>query len=513
MGCEAMAGRHWQRAAVCFGNAVEIAELELARNPDHNAQQHYLDAAAQMMKKLAFPFAHGFAEAATIERLQLLNDHLVTWHKPLPVPTSFLLDGRGRLVAIYKGPVHVDELVGDLKLLDADVDARLAAAFPLPGRWVQGPSPNALMPLVRELIEKGHLEALASWARRDKQRLSFDPDYKRLLLTVGNELSKGGDHAGAEAMFRAALHQDPQYAVAHRNLGSTLLRLGRATEALASFRQAVSREPEIAVHQLNLGATLARMGRFEEAAIALHAAVALDPEDPEGHRNLGVVLEKQGEVAEAVAAYESYLALKEDLVVRRTLGLLLARLGRLEEALAHLDAVGGRKPNDPAILCELGRVYVALGRFDEGLEIYARARAVAPNHADAHHLTGDASLRRGDVGGAITAYRRALQLQPQRISVANNLAWILATSTDATLRDGAEAVRWAEHAAKLRGRKHIDVLDALGAAYAEVGRFEEAVQAAREAVTLLRVEGASKRLSDVEQRLQRYEAGQAYHGG
>ena len=49
MGCEAMAGRHWQRAAVCFGNAVEIAELELARNPDHNAQQHYLDAAAQMM--------------------------------------------------------------------------------------------------------------------------------------------------------------------------------------------------------------------------------------------------------------------------------------------------------------------------------------------------------------------------------------------------------------------------------------------------------------------------------
>ncbi len=49
MGCEAMAGRQWQRATVCFGNAVEIAELELSKNPDKKAQQHYLDAAAQMM--------------------------------------------------------------------------------------------------------------------------------------------------------------------------------------------------------------------------------------------------------------------------------------------------------------------------------------------------------------------------------------------------------------------------------------------------------------------------------
>ncbi len=49
MGCEAMLGEHWQRAAICFGNAVEVAELELARNPDHAAQQRYLEAAAQMM--------------------------------------------------------------------------------------------------------------------------------------------------------------------------------------------------------------------------------------------------------------------------------------------------------------------------------------------------------------------------------------------------------------------------------------------------------------------------------
>ena len=49
MGCEAMLGEHWQRAAICFGNAVEVAELELARNPDRAAQQRYLEAAAQMM--------------------------------------------------------------------------------------------------------------------------------------------------------------------------------------------------------------------------------------------------------------------------------------------------------------------------------------------------------------------------------------------------------------------------------------------------------------------------------
>ena len=49
MGCEAMLSEHWQRAAICFGNAVEVAELGLARTPDHAAQQRYLEAAAQMM--------------------------------------------------------------------------------------------------------------------------------------------------------------------------------------------------------------------------------------------------------------------------------------------------------------------------------------------------------------------------------------------------------------------------------------------------------------------------------
>ena len=48
MGCEAMLGEHWQRAAICFGNAVEVAELEPARNLTV-AQQRYLEAAAQMM--------------------------------------------------------------------------------------------------------------------------------------------------------------------------------------------------------------------------------------------------------------------------------------------------------------------------------------------------------------------------------------------------------------------------------------------------------------------------------
>lgn len=178
-----------------------------------------------------------------------------------------------------------------------------------------------------------------------------------------------------------------------------------------------------------------------------------------------------------------------------------------------MTAVAAQKPNDPGILCDLGRVLVALGRMDAGIEVYARALAIAPNHADAHHLTGDASLRRGDIDAAITAYRRALELQPTRASAASNLAWILATTADATLRDGAEAVRRAEDAAKLRGRKHVDVLDVLGAAYAEAGRFEEAVRAAQEAVTLLRAVGPSQRLTDVQQRLQLYETGQPYHDG
>jgi tetratricopeptide (TPR) repeat protein len=86
----------------------------------------------------------------------------------------------------------------------------------------------------------------------------------------------------------------------------------------------------------------------------------------------------------------------------------------------------------------------------------------------------------------------------------NSLAWTMAVSTDAKLRDGPQAVLLAEQAVKLTHRKDDAILDTLAAAYAEAGRFEEAIRVQKEALSL------SKGISSYSQRLKLYEAKTPY---
>jgi tetratricopeptide (TPR) repeat protein len=77
-----------------------------------------------------------------------------------------------------------------------------------------------------------------------------------------------------------------------------------------------------------------------------------------------------------------------------------------------------------------------------------------------------------------------LKIKPDEPSVQNNLAWLLATTPDATLRNGAKAMALAEQANHLSGGGNAFVLHTLAAAYAETGRYGEATATARRALEL-----------------------------
>ncbi len=78
---------------------------------------------------------------------------------------------------------------------------------------------------------------------------------------------------------------------------------------------------------------------------------------------------------------------------------------------------------------------------------------------------------------------RHAHLQPDNAIAVTQLAWLLATCPTASLRSGREAVELAQHAVKLTGRRDAVAFDALGAAYAETGRFADAVEAVRKPPT------------------------------
>ncbi len=91
----------------------------------------------------------------------------------------------------------------------------------------------------------------------------------------------------------------------------------------------------------------------------------------------------------------------------------------------------------------------------------------------------------GDTSGAIDYFERALEVDPEAIEIANNLAWILATTEDPNYRKGKDDVRWAEQVSESTKHQNPEYLDTLAAAYAQAGRFAEAVHWQSRAVELV----------------------------
>jgi Flp pilus assembly protein TadD len=194
---------------------------------------------------------------------------------------------------------------------------------------------------------------------------------------------------------------------------------------------------------LALGATTrARTHDYQSETGLWQGVVALRPKQPRPLVNLGSALRDAGRPEEAKSRFEAALALHPSYArAEAQLALLAQDAGDLAGAERHLRRAVERDPSE-------GRVRTNLG------EILAR---------------------RGAVAEAREQWRAALEHDPSLAFAANNLAWSLATHPDATLRDGAEAVRLAQHAVALTRGTDADLLDTLAAAYAEHGRFAEAL--------------------------------------
>jgi protein O-mannosyl-transferase len=145
------------------------------------------------------------------------------------------------------------------------------------------------------------------------------------------------------------------------------------------------------------------------------------------------------------------------------------------------------------------------GRIDESIDHSKEALRIRPNNSDAHNNLALALLYRGDVDGALTHWEKSLEIQPGNMNAQCNLAWILATSADSSRRDGAKAVALAENVARRAGHPNPMVLRTLAAAYAETGRFSEAIDAAQDALQLAMNQGNQALADDLRLNIANYE--------
>jgi len=128
-----------------------------------------------------------------------------------------------------------------------------------------------------------------------------------------------------------------------------------------------------------------------------------------------------------------------------------------------------------------------------------------PDNAAAHFNLGRALARQGKGAEAAPHFDRAIQLRPKEPEFTAGFAWFLATDADPRARDGARAVALATQACKQTRDQDARMLGTLAAAYAEVGRFAEAVETSRKAIRVAHASEQEALIPSMEERLNLYE--------
>lgn len=161
-------------------------------------------------------------------------------------------------------------------------------------------------------------------------------------------------------------------------------------------------------------------------------------------------------------------------------------------------------PHDGVAFCQRGIMHIARQNCDLAIADFDEALRLAPALIEAHFNRGFAHYRLAHFTLAIADYERAIELSPKDFNSLNNLAWVLATCTDDSLRDGERALKLANQACELSAYDAWHCLGTLAAANAEVGDFEEAIIWAKE--SLRRAPEAE--LSECKERLKSYQDAQ-----
>ena len=367
-----------------------------------------------------------------------------------------------------------------------------------------------------------------------------------LLLLGGQTWQQSYAYRDIETLWTDTIAKNPESWLAHNNLGALRADQGKFDQAISHYSKVLRIKPDHYKAHNNMGVALASQGKLDEAISHYLAALRLNPEDAEAHNNLANVLASQGKFKEAIDHYSQTLQIKPDnFEAHYNLGVLLAGQEKFDEAIDHYSAALRLKPEDAEAHYNLGNALASQGKLDDAISHYLEALRIKPSYVEAHNNLAVALAETGEIDEAIDQYyevlridpnnaiahiqlaliwagqqradkaiehyQMALNLSPDSVVVLNNLAWILATHQNSNSRDGARAVQLAEKACTLTAYKNAVSLDTLAAAYAEVGRFHEALQSAQKAVELALATDRPELARDIEKRMQLYKAGKPYH--
>jgi tetratricopeptide (TPR) repeat protein len=246
---------------------------------------------------------------------------------------------------------------------------------------------------------------------------------------------------------------------------------GGLNKAIADYTKAIEINPNYAKAYNNRGLAWHNKGDYDKAIADFTKAIEFNPKSAKAYNNRGLAWDHKGDYDKAIADYTKAI---------------------------EIDSKYDKAYNNR------GLAWDHKGDYDKAIADYTKAIEINPKFTEVYYTRGKALSGKGDYGKAIADYTKAIEINPKFTEVYNDLAWLMATCPEGRYRDGKRAVELAEKAVALADVA--SCLDTLAAAYAEAGRFQEAIKTQERAITKLKQEGATEYLPEYEEPLSLYKA-------
>jgi tetratricopeptide (TPR) repeat protein len=292
-----------------------------------------------------------------------------------------------------------------------------------------------------------------------------------------------GKHGEACDDLAAAIDEQPDDASLREAFGMACLMSDRLDDAAEAFDRAIELAPDAAGPYVQRGRLKAVQGDLEAALVDIDRAIEIDPSDASAYVLRARIHQQAGDEAEAIEDVESVLGDDPGNVEALELrGLIHADQGDYAAAIRDFRRLASKNPEDAAIASQLGMLYLMARQPREAIRRFTRALEIDEEHFPSRRGRSDARISIGDHAAALTDLERALEQRPDDSGVLNNLAWLLATSPDDAIRDGARAIELAKKACEETEWEESHIISTLAAAYAEAGDFDSARKYSRQAV-------------------------------
>ncbi|CAN5412659.1 hypothetical protein BH23VER1_BH23VER1_17840 [soil metagenome] len=235
---------------------------------------------AAVLQSWDLPFGGARATTSLMRRIEAVRRRCwgIMW--PLPVPTSFLLDPQGRLVAFYTGEVSADRVIADAAAPSAPA-AYQDASLPFPGFWIARPGALTAMPVALAVMGEGDAPAALDYVGRAGEGIRSHREFATLMVWIGDTLMADGDAGTALAAYEDALAADPENLVVLNNLAWQLathpdeaVRDGQRAVRWALKANEISGGSDPAILD-TLAAAQAEVGQFADAVATAEIAIRI----------------------------------------------------------------------------------------------------------------------------------------------------------------------------------------------------------------------------------------------